>query len=70
MENGKLVALEVEKKAHYSAVSRKMKMYTQIKLDHHGYDKVILVWYSLEGKRLKEWIYEKGTWRTYERPKE
>jgi hypothetical protein len=63
IEDGKLVALEVEKKRWETDIKRKMKNY-----DKRGdYDKVIIVWYSLEGERLKEWHKERGEWTLFQR---
>lgn len=59
IENGKLVAVEVEKKPIESDVVRKMDRYSVAR----NYDKVILVWYLRSGERFKEWQYENGQWR-------
>lgn len=58
IEDGKLVALEIEKERWESAIRTKMQGYN----NRNDYDKVILVWYSPSGERLKEWIKENGDW--------
>lgn len=58
IEDGKLVALEIEHKKWETDIREKMKMYE----DRNDYDKVIIVWYSPEGKRLKEWVKTNGEW--------
>jgi len=63
IEDGKLVALEVEKERWETGIRKKMKSY-----DRRGdYDKVILVWYSPDGQRLKEWHKENGEWSLFNR---
>lgn len=61
IEDGKLVALEVENKICESDTRRKMKSYDN---NSNGYDKVILVWYNprMDNNRVKEWILENGEW--------
>jgi hypothetical protein len=59
IEDGRLVALELEKKRHETEIRRKMKQYD----NRNDYDKVIIVWYSPDGKRLKEWQKDKGEWK-------
>jgi len=59
IEDGKLVALEIEKERWESAITTKMQGYN----NRNDYDKVILVWYSPEGKRLKEWQKDNGKWK-------
>ena len=59
IEDGKLVALEVEQKAHETNIREKMRMYE----NRNDYDKVIIVWYSRDGKRLKEWQKDNGEWK-------
>ncbi len=61
IENGKLVALEIEKKSCESDAKRKMQNYEK----RNGYDKVIIAWYSKDKKKIKEWIKEKGKWKEY-----
>ncbi len=62
-EEGKLVALELEKKPWFTAIKSKMNMYYNLDLTHHnGYDKVYLVWYTLDGVRREEWLFEDGEW--------
>ena len=58
IEDGKLVALEVEQKKWESDIRQTMQIYD----NRNDYDKVILVWYSLDGERLKEWQKENGEW--------
>jgi hypothetical protein len=58
IEDGKLVALEVEHKKWETEIRKKMKMYE----NRNDYDKVIIVWYSPKGERLKEWIKTNGEW--------
>lgn len=58
IEDGKLVALEVEKERWYTGIKRKMQQYE----NRNDYDKVILVWYSPDGQRLKEWQKDNGEW--------
>lgn len=58
VEDGKLIALELEKKPWLTAVKEKMDLY---KLGTN-YDKVYLVWYNLKGTRQKEWLFENGHW--------
>lgn len=58
-EDGKLVALEVEQKKWETDIRQKMKMYE----NRNDYDKVIIVWYSPEGERLKEWQKDNGEWK-------
>lgn len=60
-EHGKLAAIEIEKEKWESGVRTKMREYTNFP---DKWDKVILVWYSPEGKRMKEWILENGDWRS------
>jgi hypothetical protein len=55
IENGMLVALEVEKKILESDARRKMLYYENM----NGYDKVIIVWYS-RGIKRKEWVKTKS----------
>ena len=62
IEDGKLVALEVEKERWETGVRRKMAAYN----NRPEYEKVILVWYSPEGKRLKEWQKDNGEWTLVE----
>lgn len=59
IENGKLIAVEVEKERWKSGIRNKMQEYAD-----HGdkWDKVILVWYSPEGQRLREWVLDDGQW--------
>ncbi len=59
IEDGKLVALEIEKERWETAIRTKMHAYDNRK----DYDKVILVWYSRRGERLKEWQKENGEWK-------
>jgi hypothetical protein len=59
IEDGKLVALELEKKPNLGNIRRKMKLYES---QDYGYDKVIIVWYTPDGVRRKEWILENGNW--------
>jgi hypothetical protein len=58
IEGDRLVALELEKKRWESDVRRKMRQYKEV----DKFDKVILVWYSRDLRRLKEWVLENGTW--------
>lgn len=60
-ENYELCALELEKKPWFASVKKKMDMYISLDLQHHmAYDKVYLVWYTPNGKRQGEWIFEKN----------
>jgi len=59
IEDGKLVALEIEKEKWEAAIRLKMQAYN----NRNDYDKVILVWYSRRGERLKEWQKENGEWK-------
>lgn len=59
LEDGKLVALEVEKKPWELSIRKKMKSYE----NSTDYDKVVIVWYSPSGKRLKEWHKDNGEWK-------
>jgi DNA-directed RNA polymerase subunit N (RpoN/RPB10) len=58
IEDGKLVALELEKKSDLHPIKEKMDIYRR----GTNYDKVYLVWYSLKGEFRKEWIFENGAW--------
>jgi hypothetical protein len=58
LENGKMVALEVEKERWETGIRAKMAAYN----NRPEYEKVILVWYSPSGERLKEWVKENGEW--------
>lgn len=60
VENGMLVAVEVEKKKYEHAARAKMLNYEK----SNSYDKVIIVWYS-RGIKRKEWIKTKShpTWK-------
>ena len=58
LEDGKLVALEVEKKPWELSIRKKMKSYE----NSTDYDKVVIVWYSPSGERLKEWHKDNGEW--------
>lgn len=58
IEDGKLVALEVEKERWFTGIKTKMQQYE----NRNDYDKVIIVWYSPEGERLKEWQKDNGEW--------
>jgi len=63
LENNKLIALELEKKPLFSVVKQKMNYYSNSNLQHHtAYDKVILVWYDLEGNFKEEWSFENNIW--------
>lgn len=63
IEDNKLIALELEKKPLFSAVKPKMDLYINSNLQHHtAYDKVILVWYDLEGNFKEEWSFENNIW--------
>lgn len=57
-ENGKLVAVEVEKKKWENEVRKKMDMHTL----NTGYDKVILMWFLPTGEFQKQWVFENGKW--------
>jgi hypothetical protein len=59
IQDGKLVALEVEKERWETGIRRKMAAYN----NRPEYEKVILVWYSPSGKRLKEWHKDNGEWK-------
>lgn len=59
IQDGKLVALELEKKKWETDIREKMKMYE----NRNDYDKVIIVWYSPQGERLKEWQKDNGEWK-------
>jgi hypothetical protein len=59
IEDGKLVALEVEKKPWELSIRKKMKSYE----NSTDYDKVVVVWYSPKGERLKEWHKDNGEWK-------
>jgi len=59
IEDGRLVALEVEKERWETGVRRKMAAYN----NRPEYEKVILVWYSPSGERLKEWHKDNGEWK-------
>jgi hypothetical protein len=59
IEDGHLVALELEKKKWETDIRRKMKSYE----NSTDYDKVVLVWYSPKGERLKEWHKDNGEWK-------
>jgi len=56
--DGKLIAFELEKKKWETDVRRKMKQYD----NDTRYDEVIIVWYSPEGIRLKEYRKIAGEW--------
>ena len=58
-EDGKPIALEVQKSRWETGVRRKMAAYN----NRPEYEKVILVWYSPKGERLKEWRKENGEWK-------
>jgi hypothetical protein len=58
IEDGRLVALEVEKKKWETDIRKKMKRYE----NSTDYDKVVVVWYSPTGERLKEWNKDNGEW--------
>jgi hypothetical protein len=60
IEDGKLVALELQKERWLCGVRRKMQAYN----NRTDYDKVIIVWYSCSGERLKEWQkVGRGEWK-------
>ena len=58
IENGRLVALEVEKKRYEVDIRRKMLAYD----NRPDYDKVIIIWYSPSGEYLKTWTKDNGEW--------
>jgi hypothetical protein len=60
IEDGKLVAVEVEKERWQAGINNKMKEYAE---HPNKWSKVILVWYSPEGQRMKEWILQGGVWK-------
>jgi hypothetical protein len=59
IENGKIVALEVEKKPWETDIRKKMKEYQEY---HTKWDKVIIMWYDLDGNFRKKWVLENGVW--------
>lgn len=59
MEDGKLVALELQKGTWEANVRRKMREYQDY---HTKWDKVYLVWYTPDNIRRGEWILENGIW--------
>jgi hypothetical protein len=59
IEDGKIVAVEVEKKRWEAAIRRKMKSYKE---HMNKWDKVILMWYTPDSKFVKKWILENGSW--------
>jgi hypothetical protein len=58
-EDGKPVALEVQKSRWDADIRKKMAAYN----NRPEYEKVVLVWYSPSGKRLKEWHKDNGEWK-------
>jgi len=58
-KDGKLTALELEKKPWETSIRTKMNEYQEY---HTKWDKVIIVWYTLDGTRMKEWVLENGSW--------
>lgn len=61
IEDGKLIAVEVEKKPHETQIRKKMDNHTL----NTGYDKVILMWFLPTGEFMKQWILENGKWRIH-----
>jgi hypothetical protein len=60
VKDGKLIALEVEKERYEVGVREKMQNYA--KKPNHGYDEVILVWYTPDNIRQKVWLLKNGEW--------
>lgn len=58
VEDGKLIAIEVEKKPWETMIRKKMDGYKE----NNGYDKVILMWFLPTGEFMKEWTLENGKW--------
>lgn len=59
--DGKLIAFELEKKKWETSIRRKMQKYD----NDFRYDEVIIVWYSPQGERLKEYRKIDGEWTVY-----
>lgn len=61
LRDGKLIAFELEKKRWETAIRRKMEKYD----GDTRYDEVIIVWYNLQGERVKEYRKIDGEWTVY-----
>jgi len=57
MKDGKLIALEVEKKRHENLVRKKMDNYI-----NDEFDIVIISWYLPNGEKMRDFIRENGVW--------
>jgi hypothetical protein len=59
IEDGKLVAFELEHKRWFTEVKKKMMQY----MNCTKYDKVILIWYDREDTFKGEWHFMDGDWK-------
>lgn len=57
VKNGKLIALEVEKKKYEYDIRKKMDNYI-----NDEFDKVIISWYLPNGEKVRDFVRENGIW--------
>lgn len=60
VRDGKLIAIEIERERWESGVRHKMKSYDEYPA--HGYDEVLLFWYTPDNIRRKVWTLKDGEW--------
>lgn len=59
VQNGRLVAVEIEKEQWETGIRSKMNEYEGY---HSKWDKVIIVWYTPDNIKRKEWTSHNGSW--------